>query len=150
MNRRPSAIKSLISEFRYPRLGPGQMWEACRDLIEATGNEVLLRHRVTSVERVGDRVVGVRAATPEGPRTFPADHVISSTDLRTLVRILDPAAPVIFAPRPQTPEELRAQVEAIATAAPDVMTKVLVEAARDFSGGPATDDLAVLVLRRRA
>lgn len=36
------------------------------------------------------------------------------------------------------------------TAAPDVMTKVLVEAARDFSGGPATDDLAVLVLRRRA
>lgn len=36
------------------------------------------------------------------------------------------------------------------TAAPEVMTKVLVEAARDFAGGPVGDDLAVLVLRRRS
>jgi serine phosphatase RsbU (regulator of sigma subunit) len=35
------------------------------------------------------------------------------------------------------------------TAAPDVLTKTLVEAARDFAGGPISDDLAVLVLRRR-
>lgn len=34
------------------------------------------------------------------------------------------------------------------TASPDVLTKVLVEAARDFAGGPITDDVAVLVLRR--
>ncbi|MDA3038689.1 MAG: PP2C family protein-serine/threonine phosphatase [Actinomycetota bacterium] len=34
------------------------------------------------------------------------------------------------------------------TAAPDVLTKVLVEAARDFAGGPIDDDVAVLVLRR--
>jgi serine phosphatase RsbU (regulator of sigma subunit) len=34
------------------------------------------------------------------------------------------------------------------TASPDVLTKVLVEAARDFAGGPITDDLAVLVIRR--
>lgn len=34
------------------------------------------------------------------------------------------------------------------TASPDVLTKILVEAARDFAGGPITDDLAVLVIRR--
>ncbi|MGF1599276.1 MAG: PP2C family protein-serine/threonine phosphatase [Acidimicrobiales bacterium] len=34
------------------------------------------------------------------------------------------------------------------TASPDVLTKVLVEAARDFAGGPITDDVAVLVIRR--
>lgn len=34
------------------------------------------------------------------------------------------------------------------TASPDVITKVLVEAARDFAGGPIDDDVAVLVLRR--
>ncbi len=34
------------------------------------------------------------------------------------------------------------------TATPDVLTKVLVEAARDFAGGPISDDVAVLVLRR--
>ena len=26
-------IKTLIDEFQYPRLGPGQMWEAARDRI---------------------------------------------------------------------------------------------------------------------
>ncbi|MEL7156742.1 MAG: PP2C family protein-serine/threonine phosphatase [Actinomycetota bacterium] len=34
------------------------------------------------------------------------------------------------------------------TASPDVLTKQLVEAARDFSGGPINDDLAILVIRR--
>lgn len=34
------------------------------------------------------------------------------------------------------------------TASPDVLTKILVEAARDFAGGPIADDVAVLVLRR--
>lgn len=34
------------------------------------------------------------------------------------------------------------------TASPDVLTKVLVEAARDFAFGPISDDVAVLVLRR--
>lgn len=93
LNRRSSAIKSLIHEFRYPRLGPGQMWEACRDRIQAMGNRVLLQHHVTSVERVGRRIVAVRAETPEGEQRFPAHHVVSSTDLRGLIQAFDPAAP---------------------------------------------------------
>ncbi len=93
LTRRSTAIKSLIHEFRYPRLGPGQMWECCRDRIEAMGNPVRLRHRVTSITRVGNRVVGVEADTPEGPRRFEADHVIATTDLRALVRAFEPVAP---------------------------------------------------------
>ena len=27
-------ITSLIEEFQYPKLGPGMMWERCRDLVE--------------------------------------------------------------------------------------------------------------------
>src|SRR5437588_418894 len=30
-------VKSLISEFHYPRFGPGQMWEAMQAAIEAEG-----------------------------------------------------------------------------------------------------------------
>src|SRR6202035_3462563 len=33
-------IKSLIDTFRYPRRGPGMMWEACADKIRAMGGEV--------------------------------------------------------------------------------------------------------------
>ena len=28
-------ITSLIDEFQYPKYGPGMMWEACRDKVEA-------------------------------------------------------------------------------------------------------------------
>src|SRR3989304_3305470 len=31
LHYRRATIKTLINEFRYPRLGPGQMWECCRD-----------------------------------------------------------------------------------------------------------------------
>ncbi|HUF46342.1 MAG TPA: NAD(P)/FAD-dependent oxidoreductase [Vicinamibacterales bacterium] len=93
LNRRSTAIKSLINEFRYPRLGPGQMWEACRDRVVAMGNDVRMRHHVTSVEVEAGRVVAVRAATPDGERRFEADHVISTTAVRSLVRAIDPAPP---------------------------------------------------------
>ncbi|MDX2208171.1 MAG: NAD(P)/FAD-dependent oxidoreductase [Gemmatimonadales bacterium] len=99
LNRRNADIKTLIHEFRYPRLGPGQMWEACRDRIEAMGNRVLMEHFVTGIECHNGRVTRVIAETPTGPATFEADHVITTTDVRSLVRALRPApaAPVTTA-----------------------------------------------------
>jgi protoporphyrinogen oxidase len=93
LTRRSTAIKTLIHEFRYPRLGPGQMWERCRDRIEALGGTVLMRHQMRRIELKDGRVVAVHAQTPDGPRRFPADHVISTTAVRSLVRALDPAQP---------------------------------------------------------
>ena len=93
LQRRPNDIKTLIHSFRYPRLGPGQMWEACRDRIEAMGGAVLTRHHVAAIEVQDGRAVAVRAATPEGERRLEADHVISTLDVRALVRALDPAVP---------------------------------------------------------
>jgi protoporphyrinogen oxidase len=92
LNKRSTAIKTLIHEFKYPRLGPGQMWEMCRDRIVALGNHVLLRHRVTTIEVASGRVFGVRTQTPDGTRQFRADHVISTAPLRSLVKALDPPA----------------------------------------------------------
>ncbi|MGH7542177.1 MAG: FAD-dependent oxidoreductase, partial [Gemmatimonadota bacterium] len=93
LHQRSTKIKTLINEFRYPRLGPGQMWEMTRDRIDELGGKVLLRHEVVGVE-VGDgRAVAVTARTPDGPRRFEADHVISSLPLRMLVHCLEPAAP---------------------------------------------------------
>lgn len=91
LNRRSTDIKSLIYEFRYPRLGPGMMWETCRDLIEESGNQVRLNHFVTRIECENGRADRVVARTTEGEQTFAADHVVSTTDLRSLVRALRPA-----------------------------------------------------------
>jgi protoporphyrinogen oxidase len=83
-------IKSLISEFNYPRYGPGQMWEQMTDDIRAHGGEVRLNAPVTRLRMDGARVVELVA----GGETLTPSHVISSLPLRTTVGIADPEAPV--------------------------------------------------------
>jgi protoporphyrinogen oxidase len=92
-NRRSTAIKTLIHAFKYPRLGPGQMWELCRDRIVGLGGRVLLRHRVHAIDFADGRVHGLRVSAPDGERRFEADHVISTMPLRSLIRCAGAAAP---------------------------------------------------------
>jgi len=83
-------VKSLISEFHYPRFGPGQMWEAMSDAIEEQGGDVRTCAPVERIEVAGDRVVEVEAGGVS--YTFP-DAVISSLPLRTIVELATPPAP---------------------------------------------------------
>jgi protoporphyrinogen oxidase len=92
LQRRSSAIKTLIHEFRYPRLGPGQMWEMCRDRVVAMGGQVLMRHQMRQIELRDGRATAVVAETPDGVKRFEADHVISTTSLRALIESLAPPA----------------------------------------------------------
>jgi len=87
---RGNKIKSLISEFNYPRYGPGQMWDAMTEAIRAQGGEVLLSAPVTRLELAGSRVVEVEAG--EMSYTLP-EAVISSLPLREVVGMASPAAP---------------------------------------------------------
>jgi protoporphyrinogen oxidase len=80
-------VKSLISEFNYPRYGPGQMWEAMADAIVAQGGEVRLRSSVERIELAGSRVVEVDAG---GELYELPDAVISSLPLRELVEMVHP------------------------------------------------------------
>jgi protoporphyrinogen oxidase len=93
LNKRSTKIKTLINEFRYPRLGPGQMWELTAARVREMGNEVLLNHLVTAIELEDGRVTAVRARAPEGERRFEADHVINTMAVRDLVRAFDPQPP---------------------------------------------------------
>jgi protoporphyrinogen oxidase len=96
ITKRPTAIKSLINEFQYPRLGPGQMWETCAEHIRTMGNEVHLERRVEGIEVEAGRVHAVRVSTPNGVERVECDHVVSSMPVRSLVRSLvpDPPAPI--------------------------------------------------------
>ena len=93
LNRRNDSIKTLINEFQYPRLGPGQMWETCTDRVRAMGNEVLMRHYAHAIEVQDGQAVAVRAKTDGGEVRFPCEHVINTSAVRSLVRALDPAPP---------------------------------------------------------
>jgi len=93
LNKRSTKIKTLINEFRYPRLGPGQMWEMCRDRIVELGGEVLMNHNVTRLDVDAGKVTAVYANGPEGERRFEAQHFVSSMPVRSLVRSLGNALP---------------------------------------------------------
>jgi len=93
LNKRSTDIKTLINEFDYPRLGPGQMWETCADQLVKKGHRVLMSHRVTRIEMVNGAVKAVRVESPDDATTIACDHVISTMPLRTLVRSMAPAAP---------------------------------------------------------
>jgi protoporphyrinogen oxidase len=82
-------VRSLIEQFHYPRLGPGQMWEAMAAEIVGAGGQMRLGARVTALELERGRVIAVRAA---GDRVA-VSHVISSLALRDVVALADPPAP---------------------------------------------------------
>ena len=87
---RGDKIKSLISQFQYPRYGPGQMWETMTERIEALGGEVRLRAPATRLEIASDGEV-IAVHTPD--EVIEPKAVISSLPLRATVGIADPPAP---------------------------------------------------------
>ena len=93
LQKRSDDIKTLIHTFKYPRFGPGQMWESARDRVQALGGTVLMEHRMTALGVTGSRVTSVTCETADGAVQIDADHVISTTDVRALVRSLGDAAP---------------------------------------------------------
>jgi len=93
LQRRSDEIRTLIDKFKYPRLGPGQMWERCSDRIREHGGEVLLEHPVTGFETDSRRVTAALVRTPAGECRFEAEHFISSLSLRTLVHAFGDRAP---------------------------------------------------------
>ncbi len=90
LGNKGNKIKSLISEFNYPRYGPGQMWEQMTDDIRAHGGEVRLNAPVTRLRMDAGRIVELVAAG----ETLTPSHVISSLPLRTTVGITEPEPPV--------------------------------------------------------
>jgi protoporphyrinogen oxidase len=83
-------VKSLISEFNYPRFGPGQMWDAMTAAIEENGGTVRLEAPVDRLEVVGDRVVEVSSG---GTTYSMPDAVISSLPLRNIIEMVSPPPP---------------------------------------------------------
>ncbi|HEX9070291.1 MAG TPA: NAD(P)/FAD-dependent oxidoreductase [Ktedonobacterales bacterium] len=89
-----TVIKTLIDEFRYPRLGPGQMWERIATQLAAQGHPVALGHEVVSVKHDGARVTQIVVRDSAGAeRAVQGTNFISTMPILELVRKLDPAPP---------------------------------------------------------
>ena len=92
--RKPRAggavVKTLIDSFRYPRRGPGMMWDACAERVRALGGTIAMGRRVTQCRydaRAGGWTVTTRDAE-DREHTVVAQHLISSAPVRELAAML--------------------------------------------------------------
>jgi protoporphyrinogen oxidase len=85
---------SLIKSFKYPRLGPGQLWERAAARIESNGGEVRLRTSVGELRHDGSKILEVDIQSKDGSReTIKPQVVLSTMPLTQLVRSMKPEAP---------------------------------------------------------
>ncbi|MES3100307.1 NAD(P)/FAD-dependent oxidoreductase [Sphingomonas faeni] len=94
LNKRPNdgmQTKTLLESFRYPRLGPGMMWDAARDKVLAQGNTILMGHGLKQLAEDSTGRWRVTATDQDGATvTIDAGHVISSAPMRELAGRLHP------------------------------------------------------------
>src|SRR5437016_12728515 len=95
--RRPKdsskVIKTLINSFKYPRRGPGMMWETCAEKTRALGGAIEMVCRVTRCQY--DDANGTWTTIYRDQRgtehALESEHVISSAPMRELINGLEPA-----------------------------------------------------------
>ncbi len=76
---------SLIEEFSYPKLGPGQLWEVTADEVKKLGGTIIMNAKVTKIRKEGNHIVGVTYLQDGKEVEIDGDVVISSMPVKDLV-----------------------------------------------------------------
>jgi protoporphyrinogen oxidase len=91
---RGEVVTTLIDKFRYPRFGPGQMWERVAEIGRQKGSPVLFGRSIDSVKHEEGRVRSVISRDAAGKlEEHTGTDFISSIPIRELIGRLDPPAP---------------------------------------------------------
>jgi protoporphyrinogen oxidase len=87
-------VTSLIEEFRYPKYGPGMMWEVCAKKATDAGGEVRMSTWLEQIRAAGDDKLAVTVVGADGlRREITCGDVISSMPLAHLITALGPSVP---------------------------------------------------------
>jgi protoporphyrinogen oxidase len=99
LSRRPGTeAKTLIESFRYPRRGPGMMWDAAERKITAFGGRIVMDRRCEKLTFDPEQqlwTVEARSSTGMA-QIFKARHVVSSAPIRELFSALNPTPLTLF------------------------------------------------------
>ncbi|MEJ7589356.1 MAG: NAD(P)/FAD-dependent oxidoreductase, partial [Ferruginibacter sp.] len=83
-------IKTLIDTFRYPKYGPGMMWEVCAQKCRGMGVEIMMNEGVNGIIMSGN----TWSVTTNTGKTFDNfNYVLSSTAMAQLVPFISPPLP---------------------------------------------------------
>lgn len=86
--RQKGTETSLIGEFLYPKLGPGELWETVAEKIQKLGGEIHFHSKATSLEVSGQKISAVRYTENGEEKRLEADYVMSTMPVKNLVEAL--------------------------------------------------------------
>ncbi|MEM9444801.1 MAG: NAD(P)/FAD-dependent oxidoreductase [Verrucomicrobiota bacterium] len=87
-------IKTLIDAFDYPPLGPGQMWNEFKGLIEEKGNRVQMESRVDKIYWEPGSVKAVQVVQKDGTsHALQGTDFLSTLPIKELILKLEPTPP---------------------------------------------------------
>ena len=77
---------SLIENFSYPKLGPGQMWDLTAEKIKELGGEIILNAEVVKIHKNKDNKISGVTYLKDGIENYVGgDYVISSMPIKDLI-----------------------------------------------------------------
>ena len=76
---------SLINEFSYPKLGPGQLWETAADRVKGMGGDIRMNCSVKEIITENGRVTAVKYVKDGEEITLDGDIIISSMPVKDLI-----------------------------------------------------------------
>jgi protoporphyrinogen oxidase len=92
--RQKDTETSLIEQFLYPKLGPGQLWEVVAEKVKALGGEIRTQQEVTSIHTEKGRITAVSVRGPDGvERQVTGNYFFSTMPIKELVNELQAAVP---------------------------------------------------------
>ena len=80
---------SLIEQFIYPKLGPGQLWENVAHDVKQKGGEVIMNSPVTKVRIQNGKVKSIVTGEGESAKEYECDYFLSSMPLKDLIPALE-------------------------------------------------------------
>ena len=80
-------ITTLIDEFKYPKFGPGMMWDSASTRLKKKGHEIIFNSKVEKIIKLENS--GYEVVTQDGS-VYSCDAVFSSMPLAHLPDTLDP------------------------------------------------------------
>ena len=79
-------ITTLIDKFKYPKLGPGMMWDSAEKKLREDGHEIVFNAKVESIEVKGKSYKVITSDKKE----YEADAIFSSMPLAHLPKVIRP------------------------------------------------------------
>jgi protoporphyrinogen oxidase len=89
---RQQVVKTLVNTFRYPRCGPGMMWDAAARKTRECGGKILMGYEAICLDFDADLARwSVRCRDSVGEtKAIIASHIVSSAPLRTVAGSIRP------------------------------------------------------------